>query len=143
MRILGLVAVVVLGMAAGACNRGRSPETVVIEIPPGFNGDFVLRMGVKDAPELPREGNGYLVTVPRSGTLSTSTLLRNPQITFRNQSDGSVWGYSHSVFSTGDGIPVGGKIEFFVGTKKDFDAKENNKKQSGHFPDSENLAAVL
>ena len=47
--------------------------------------------------------------------------------------DGGVWGYSHSVFATGDGIPVGAKIEFFVGTRKDYEAEQGKKNHSGGF----------
>jgi hypothetical protein len=44
-----------------------------------------------------------------------------------------VWGYSHSVFNTGDGIPIGGKIEFFVGTKQDYEAEQGKKNHSEGF----------
>jgi len=35
--------------------------------------------------------------------------------------------------NTGDGISVGGKFEFFVGTKKEFDAYQNKKNKSDGF----------
>lgn len=130
-------------LLATGCTRSRTADRVIVEIPEGFSGNFVLNMGVKNAEPLAREGDHYLITVPKSGDLSTSSLLTNPQLMFRNSSDGSVWGYSHSVFTTGDGIPVGGKIEFFVGTKKDYDAEENKKKQSGRFMNPELLEAQL
>ena len=63
--------------------------------------------------------------------MTTSTLLTHSRPTFKNSSDGGVWGYAHSVFTTGDGIPIGGKIEFFVGTRKEYDAEENKKNHSG------------
>ena len=59
-------------------------------------------------------------------------------------SDGAVWGYSHSVFTTGDGIPVGGKIEFFVGTRKEYDAEQGKKNHSRDLavpPDSDFLSS--
>ena len=144
MRRAGLILVGTLLLMSGvACSKKSSGEDVVINIPPGFGGNFVLEMGVKGAPELSKDGDEYAVTIPKDGKVTTSTLLSNPQITFKNSSDGAVWGYSHSVYSTGDGIVVGGKIEFFVGTKKDFDAQENKKNHSGDFAESQTLTAVL
>jgi len=144
MRRVGLILVGALFlMASAACSKKASGEEVVINIPLSFSGNFVLEMGVKNAPELAKEGAGYLVTIPKDGKLTTSTLLSNPQVSFQNSSDGAVWGYSHSVYSTGDGIAVGGRIEFFVGTKKDFDAQENKKNHSGDFAESKTLTAVL
>lgn len=118
-------------VAASACSSKNSAPTLVVEIPSGFNGDFLLEMGVKDAPPLDKQGDAYLVTVPRSGKVTTSTLLSNARPVFKNSSDGGVWGYSHSVFSTGDGIAIGGKIEFFVGTRKEYDAEQGKKNHSG------------
>jgi hypothetical protein len=117
-------------IVAGACTKHSAPQ-VIVEIPSGFSGNFVLEMGVKDSPPLERLGDAYRVPVPSNGRVVTSTLLTNPETTFRNASEGSVWGYSHSVFTTGDGIPVGGKIEFFVGTRKEYDAEQNRKNHSG------------
>jgi hypothetical protein len=90
-------------------------------------------MGVKGAPPLEKQGDTYVVAVPRSGKVITSTLLTNSQPSFRNSSDGAVWGYSHSVFNTGDGIPIGGKIEFFVGTRQDYEAEQGKKNHSEGF----------
>jgi hypothetical protein len=118
---------------AVACSRNRPAQKVVVEIPSGFNGDFLLEMGVKGAPPLIKQGDTYLVAVPRSGKAITSTLLTNSQPSFRNSSEGAVWGYSHSVFNTGDGIPIGGKIELFVGTKKDFEAEQGKRNHSEGF----------
>jgi hypothetical protein len=120
-------------ITAGACLKHRSQPQVTIQIPAGFNGDFLLEMGVKDAPALVKRGDSYIVTVPMNGKLSTSTLLANPQTVFVNASEGGVWGYSQSVFTTGDGIQVGGKIEFFVGTKQGYEAEENKKNHSSGF----------
>ncbi len=141
---VGLILVgTILLVVGSACSKKSSREEIVITIPPGFNGNFVLEMGVKNAPELNKDGNEYTVSVPKDGRVLTSTLLSNPQVSFKNESDGAVWGYSHLGYSTGDGIAVGGKIEFFVGTKKDFDAQENKKHHSGDFLGSETLTAVL
>jgi len=120
-----------LFLAAVACSKNGPASKVVVEIPSGYTGDFLLEMGVKDAPPLPKQGDAYVVTVPRSGKLTTSTLLTKSRPAFQGSSEGGVWGYSHSVFTTGDGIPTGGKIEFFVGTKKDYEAEQGKKNHSG------------
>jgi hypothetical protein len=127
-----------------ACRKHASESEVIVEIPAGFNGNFQLEMGVKEAPPLEKRGDAFLVAVPKSGSLSTSTILTDPRIVFKNASDGDVWGYSHSTFTTGDGIPVSGRIEFFVGTKQDYEAQENKKNQSGGFstPSQVVLASV-
>jgi hypothetical protein len=88
-------------------------------------------MGSKQASALPKQGEAYVVSVPRTGKVMTSTFVQKPNVTFRNASDGSVWGYSESVSTTGDGIPVGGRIEFFVGTRKEYEAEEGKKHHSG------------
>ncbi len=140
MRKLGfLLLPVLIIIIAASCKPKPSGETLIIEIPPGFSGNFMLEMGVKGAPELPKDSTAYTLALPKSGRVVTSTLLMNPQVSFRNLSDGAVWGYSHSLVSTGDGISVGGKIEFFVGTKQDFDAQENKKNHSGSFASSSEL----
>jgi hypothetical protein len=118
-------------LAASDCSKRGAGPALLVEIPSGFSGDFRLEMGVKDAPALDKQGDAYVVSVPKSGKVTTSTLLTNARPTFKNSSDGGVWGYSHSVFTTGDGIPTGGKIEFFVGTRKEYDAEESKKNHSG------------
>ncbi|HTW30498.1 MAG TPA: hypothetical protein VMD76_02405, partial [Candidatus Sulfotelmatobacter sp.] len=89
-----------------------------------------LEMGNSGASSLARDRDTYVVTVPRSGRVTTSTLLDHPKVVFKNAADGKIWGYSESVFTTGDGIAVGGKIEFFVGTQKDFEAEQDKKNHS-------------
>ncbi len=124
----------VLLIIEGACSQ-RTSQTpqLMVEIPSGFSGNFALEMGVKTAPPLQKQGDSYVVVVPRSGKLVTATVLEHPKVDFKNATDGNIWGYSESVFTTGDGISVGGKIEFFVGTRKDFDAQEQKKNHSGGF----------
>jgi hypothetical protein len=116
-----------------ACSRKDPKSQVVIEIPDGFSGNFVLEMGVQNTTTLRTETNAYVVTIPGAGKLQTSTLLDRPNVTFRNRGQGRVWGYSQRVFTTGDGIPNGGQIEFFVGTQKEFEAEQNRKNKSGGF----------
>jgi hypothetical protein len=125
---LALVCLLVAMLAA--CTRKDQPQ-VLVEIPAGFSGNCLLEMGAKNAPPLPMQGGSYVIAVPRDGKITTSTVLEKPKVTFKNDSEGSVWGYSQQVFTTGDGISVGGKIEFFVGTKTQFDAEQNKKNHSG------------
>jgi hypothetical protein len=116
-----------------ACSKKPASDEVIVEIPAGFSGNFVLEMGVRDAAPLARQGDAYVVAIPRSGKAQTSSLLNHARVTFRNSSDGQVWGFSQRVFTTGDGISIGGKIEFFVGTQKGFDAEQQKKNKSGGF----------
>jgi hypothetical protein len=118
-------------IALSGCSKRQPVPALVVEIPSGFSGSFLLEMGVKEAPALEMQKDAYVVTVPKSGKVTTSTLLTNARPIFKNSSDGGVWGYSHSVFTTGDRIPTGGKIEFFVGTRKEYDAEESKKHHSG------------
>ena len=118
-------------VTAGACSRRGAGSRVIVEIPAGFSGNFVLEMGVKDAAPLAKQGDSYVVDVPTGGKVVTSTFLDKPEVVFKNASDGKVWGYSQNVFTTGDGISIGGKIEFFVGTQKDFEAEQKKKNKSG------------
>jgi len=131
MRKVIVISVWVLLMVGAACTKHDPSPQLVVEIPAGFSGNFVLEMGTKDAAPLSKQGEAYVLTVPRSGKLATSTILQKPKVEFRNATDGSIWGYSQSVFTTGDGIAVGGKVEFFVGTRRDYDAEENKKNHSG------------
>jgi len=121
-------------IVASGCSNKDSAVNLIVEIPPGYTGNFLMEMGAKDAPALSKQGNSYVVAVPKSGKVTTSTLLTKSNPTFKNSSDGAVWGYSHSVFATGDGIPIGAKIEFFVGTRKEYDAEQNKKNHSEGFP---------
>jgi hypothetical protein len=124
-----------------ACSRHDPAPQLVVEIPAGFSGNFVLEMGVRGAAPLAQRGDTYLITVPRDGRVTTSTFLNHPQVVFKNKSDGKVWGYSQTSFSTGDGISVGGKIEFFVGTQKDYEAEQGRKNHSGGFSTAGDFAS--
>lgn len=142
-RKLSVVVIGAIVLIAIGCSKNHNAEQVVVEIPAGFSGNFVLEMGVRDAAPLIKNGDRYLVIVPKNGNVATSSLLANPNITFKNMSDGAVWGYSHSVFTTGDGIAVSGKIEFFVGTEKEFEAEQGRKNHSSGFSNSAELVAEI
>lgn len=133
MRFGAICAFAIILIVTVACTKKSASDQIIVEIPAGFSGNFVLDMGVRNAAPLPKEGSAFLLTVPRDGKAQTSTLLNNARVTFRNSSDGQIWGLSQRVFNTGDGIAVGGKIEFFVGTQKDFDAEQQKKNKSGGF----------
>lgn len=139
LRFTAVCVFVILLTLAVACSRRSSQAQLQVEVPAGFTGNFVLDMGVRAAPPLQKDGDAYLVSVPRSGKVETSTILETPHITFKNSSDGQIWGYSERIFSTGDGISTGGKIEFFVGTRKDFEAEQNKKNKSGGFLKTESI----
>jgi hypothetical protein len=142
-RFIIVFAFVVLVLVTIACSKNRASAEVVVEIPAGFSGYFVLEMGVHDAPPLQRDGDEYVLSLPRDGKAQTSTILSEPRITFRNHSGGQVWGYSQRTFTTGDGISVGGKLEFFVGTQKEFEAEQNKRNKSGVPFSAEPMLAAL
>lgn len=142
-KIISVCIFAVFLWATAACTRKPSATQLTVEIPAGFSGNFVLDMGVREAPPLLKDGAGYILAVPRNGKAQTSTLLENPKVSFKNGSDGQIWGYSQRLFTTGDGISVGGKIEFFVGTQKDFDAEQNKKNKSGDFFKPESIVAKV
>ena len=130
-RIWSTVISAIFLIASSACSKNRAAPQVIVEIPSGFTGNFLLEMGVRDALPLEKRGEAYVLPVPRNGKVITSTPLTNSRPSFQNSSEGAVWGYSHSVFTTGDGIPVGAKIEFFVGTRNEYEAEQGRKKHSG------------
>jgi hypothetical protein len=136
------IVIFILLVFVGACSKNSSAPRVIVEIPPGFSGNFVLEMGVAGAPPLAQRGDAYVVSVPKDGKVITSTLLTKSQPTFQNASEGAVWGYSHSVSNTGDGIPVGGRIEFFVGTRKEYEAEQGKKNHTGALSSPAELAAM-
>jgi hypothetical protein len=129
-------------LVAAACSKRDRVSQLVIDIPAGFSGNFVLEMGVHGSAPLAQRGDTYVVTVPRNGRVATSTFLNHPQVVFKNDSDGKVWGYSQNAFSTGDGISVGGKIEFFVGTQKEYEAEQGRKNHSGGFSTAGDFAST-
>lgn len=135
--IVGMLAVTV----GVGCTKYSPRPQLSIEIPVGFSGNFVLNMGVRGAPALQKSGQGCVVIVPHEGRVDTSTFLENPEVIFQNNSNGRVWGFSRSTFNTGDRISTGGKIEFFVGTQKDFEAEQNKKNKSGGTTEGEFLVA--
>src|SRR5262252_10610359 len=96
-----LLLIFVLLLFAVGCTRHASGPTLVIQIPADFNGNFVLNMGIHQAPPLQKNGDGYVVTVPRNGRIETSTTLEHPKVIFKNGTSNGIWGYSESVFATG------------------------------------------
>ena len=64
-----------LGLLAG-CDRGSRVELWII--PKGYTGWLRLDYGVAGAPPLPIEGGRYVVRMPRSGRLQTSSANKPP-----------------------------------------------------------------
>jgi len=115
---------------AVGCEKGRITE-IIIKLPDGFSGQVQIQMGVVGAPNLPTSGQAYVVSLPSDGHLQTSTILENNlPARFENSRSGSVWGYATSISKTGDGIPVGGSLDFFVGTKEQYEIQEAHKHKS-------------
>lgn len=100
-RIWSTVISTIFLIASSACSKNRAAPQVIVEIPSGFTGNFLLEMGVRDALPLEKRGEAYVLPVPRNGKVITSTLLTNSRPSFQNSSEGAVWGYSHSVFCHG------------------------------------------
>ena len=56
-KMLSMVSCAVFLVAASACSKQSSAPNVIVEIPAGFNGNFLLEMGIKDAPPLEKRGD--------------------------------------------------------------------------------------
>jgi hypothetical protein len=121
-------------LLTAACSKGAQDQ-IVINVPANFSGQIRIEMGVSNAPALQRNGRNYEITVPPDGKFVTSTILVGVQSKISNVDGGHVWGYSPSVSKTGDGLPVGGTIEFFVGTKEQYESAEAKKHRSNVYPD--------
>ena len=113
-RIWSTVISAIFLIASSACSKNRAAPQVIVEIPSGFTGNFLLEMGVRDALPLEKRGEAYVLPVPRNGKVITSTLLTNSRPSFQNSSEGAVWGYSHSVFTPGGGIPAAPRSNFLL-----------------------------
>ncbi len=128
-RSLLVLSLVFLTLALG-CEKRRITE-IVFRLPDGFSGQVQIQMGVAGAPKLATSGQSYVVSLPSDGRLETSTILEsNLKARFENFHPDSVWGYASSISKTGDGIPVGGSIDFFVGTKEQYEIQEAHKHKS-------------
>jgi hypothetical protein len=119
-----------------SCERHARADEVLIDLPSGFTGEVRIGMGVRGAPALRLEGRSYIVTLPSDGHFETSTILVDVRPRFRDADSGRIWGYAPAVWKTGDGIPIGGNIEFFVGTRQQYETQEARKHKS-QFPEYE------
>jgi hypothetical protein len=115
---------------AASCTQKTSSDEVLIQIPTAFSGEVRIEMGVVGAPPLKGAGGSYVVSLPADGHVETSTVLGGLRPRFQDVDAGRIWGYSPSIWKTGDGIPVGGNIEFFVGTKEQYETQEAKKHKS-------------
>ena len=129
-RYCACLLVALLILLTTACSK-RQASQLVIEIPDNFSGSVQVQLGVPGAPELTREGDGFRISVPPHGKVVTSTMIPEIPPTFVRTASDRIWGYAHSTAKTGDGYPVRGVIEFFVGTKDQYETFEVNKHKSG------------
>jgi hypothetical protein len=80
--------------------------------------------------------------VPPDGRISTSTSLSEEKPDFKNVPGDRVWGYTSLILRTGDGIPVGGSIEFFIGTREQYQM-EVTRKHKSHVTDQNSGETLL
>jgi hypothetical protein len=129
-----LILLIALGCLVSACSKKLPDDAVSFAVPPGFSGQVQVQLGVLGSPPLQREQGTYVLHIPADGKIATSTVLSgSPKFTVAGT--GEIWGYTTSIYRTGDGLPVGGSLEFFVGTKEQFDAYEARKPKSQEIPD--------
>ncbi len=114
-------------------------------IPEGYVGWVKVEFGVPGAPPLPREAGQYVVHVPPSGVVKTSTQEESGQTTdsfYYYSNAGSralpdrdsgaaslIWGRLHS-----EALGISGKHvyrEFFVGTEQQFKEQANPGSHAG------------
>src|SRR5271154_6836055 len=122
-----------LTMLSIGCSKKDQTE-IVINLPANFSGEVHIEMGVPGAPALKRIGKNYEITIPPDGKAATSTIIAGAAPRFGKVSSNRVWGYSPSLSKTGDGVPVGATIEFFVGTKEQYQSSEAKKHKSSLYP---------
>jgi len=127
--ILGVILLAALSLLM-ACSRSSPHDELVIQVPAGYSGSVQIQLGVAGAPPLPKSGERYIVAVPPDGRVSTSTSISDAKPEFNNVSGERVWGYSSLILRTGDGFPVGGSIDFFVGTKEQYQMEVAHKHKS-------------
>jgi hypothetical protein len=121
---IGLLVLLSAGCSKPAQNK------IVFEVPPHFNGQVLVQMGIPGAPEMEHQGNIYRIKIPPDGKATTSTVIVGALPEFANTGAGQVWGFNPSVAKTGDGITVGATVEFFVGTKEQYESAEAKKHKS-------------
>jgi hypothetical protein len=125
-------AVVLVGWICLMSVGCKNPSTqIVVQVPADFSGQVHIEMGVPGAPGLPREGRNYRVSIPPDGKVATSTIVGDAAAIFENVPTRNVWGYSRMMIRTQDRLPVGGNIDFFIGTKEQFESAEAKKHKSG------------
>lgn len=127
--IAGVGVLMVLGLLL-SCWRAPVHDQLVIDVSSGYSGPVEVRLGISGAPALPKRDGAYLVTVPADGRVSTSTSISEVQPVFKDLPGDRVWGYNCLILRSGDGIPVGGSIEFFVGTNEQYQIEVSRKHKS-------------
>lgn len=127
---IGMVVVMAwLCFAEAGCSR--KPGQIVVQVPAGFSGQVHIEMGVPGTPALARDGRNYRVLIPPDGKVETSTIVEDAGARFEDVDPRHVWGYSRMMVRTLDRLPVGGSVDFFIGTKEQFESAEAKKHKSG------------
>jgi hypothetical protein len=122
-----------------ACTK-KAQSPILVNVPTGFTGQVHLELGELNAPALPSEQGCYVVTLPPDGIVRTSSVIDGAVLKFQNLQPGKVWGYTAHFEHAGDGIPLGGDIQFFVGTAEQYKTAEAKKHHSRRLaPSSEGL----
>ena len=130
-RIWSTVISAIFLIASSACSKNRAAPQVIVEIPSGFTGNFLLEMGVRDALPLENRGEAYVLlrAQEREGH-HVDSADQLPAIIPEFQRRCCVGLFAFG-FYHGRRIPVGAKIEFFVGTRNEYEAEQGRKKHSG------------
>ena len=129
-RLIAGISLLVLLALLLSCWKAPAHDQIVIEVPSGYSGPVEVQLGVVGAPRLSKRGPAYVVAVPPDGRVSTSTSLSEVQPVFKDLPGNRVWGYNALILRSGDGIPVGGSIEFFVGTNEQYQIEVSRKHKS-------------
>jgi hypothetical protein len=69
-RIWSTVISAIFLIASSACSKNRAAPQVIVEIPSGFTGNFLLEMGVRDAPPWRSVGKHMCCPCPGTGRSS-------------------------------------------------------------------------
>jgi hypothetical protein len=131
-----LISLLTITSLLAACSKKQAGDQVLFTVPTGFSGQVQVQLGVVGAAPLEREHGVYVLRIPADGKLTTSTVLPGSP-SYNVSGDNQVWGYTSSIYRTGDGLPVGGNLEFFIGTREQFDAYEAKKPKSQDVPDQQ------
>ena len=129
-----------------ACYNPRTRRPTRFLIPEGYVGWVRIDFGIKDTPPLPIEDGFYLIKIPASGRLQTSTEIEYGTAKDENYyysgdsrrllkvtgwgSGGMIWGD----FTGSDVDSKGAYLYSFVGTEEQFNNRPKEKDENGLHP---------